>query len=180
MTNNGQKRFKLNTTDRLILDLLQEDARMNISEIATRLNVSRTTVKNRIDLLSENRVIKRFTIELNDNFVASDTSVSAFFILQLKLRTCRIIYEKIKNWPELIQAWSLSGQNDMLILVKAPNHDGLENLRMHLRRDQEIVKLETVMVLSEWIRKPDQSEEKAFPFPKGLENLQLSALHPAP
>ncbi len=176
MANSPQKPFKLNNTDRLILGLLREDARMNISEMAARLNISRTTVKNRIDLLCERNVIKRFTIELDTEHAQNGVPSSAFFILQLKRRMCRLIYEKIRGWPELVQAWSLSGQNDMLILVRTVDNDGIENLRSKLIRDSEILNVETVMVLSEWIRKPDQPEEKTTALPKGLENLQLTPL----
>jgi Lrp/AsnC family transcriptional regulator, leucine-responsive regulatory protein len=153
----GKKAFRLNNTDRGILGLLREDSRMQVSEMAARLGVSRTTVRNRIDMMCERNVIKRFTIELDDEEPETGSPSSAFFLLQLKRRMCRIIYQKIKGWPELVQAWSLSGQNDMLLLVRALDNDGIEDLRMRLVRDPEIVRVETIVVLSEWIKRSLES-----------------------
>ncbi len=72
---------RLTGTDRAILGVLKEDARQTVSEIAGRLGVSRTTVKNRMDLMRERNVIKRFTIELDDDDSASGSPSNAFFLL---------------------------------------------------------------------------------------------------
>ena len=74
---------RLTGTDRAILGALKENARQSISEIAIRLGVSRTTVKNRIDLMRARNVIKRFTIELGDTDHSGGTPSNAFFLLQL-------------------------------------------------------------------------------------------------
>jgi Lrp/AsnC family leucine-responsive transcriptional regulator len=158
-----RKSYRLNNTDRGILGLLREDGRMQVSELAARLGVSRTTVRNRIDMLCERNIIKRFTIELDREHADSGSPSSAFFLLQLKRRMCRLIFHKIKGWPELRQAWSLSGQNDMLLLVHAVDNEGIEDLRARLIRDPEIVKVETVIVLSEWLKQTQEHGRETSP-----------------
>jgi Lrp/AsnC family transcriptional regulator, leucine-responsive regulatory protein len=56
--------MRLRQIDRVILGLLQQDSRRTVSEIAAVTKVSRTTVKDRIDLMRQRNVIKRFTIDL--------------------------------------------------------------------------------------------------------------------
>jgi len=145
---------RLTGTDRAILSALKENARQSISEIASHLGVSRTTVKNRIDLMRARNVIKRFTIELDDADNTSVTPSNAFFLLQLKRRICRLIYESIRGWPELVQCWSLSGENDMLVQVRCSDNDGIERLRDRIVRHPEVAHAVTFMVLNEWLKRP--------------------------
>jgi Lrp/AsnC family leucine-responsive transcriptional regulator len=145
---------RLTGTDRAILSALKENARQSISEIAIRLGVSRTTVKNRIDLMRTRNVIKRFTIELGDTDHSGVTPSNAFFLLQLKRRICRLIYESIRGWPELVQCWSLSGENDMLVQVRCSDNDGIERLRDRIVRHPEVAHAVTFMVLNEWLKRP--------------------------
>ena len=166
-----QKRYRLNNTDRGILGLLREDSRMQISEIAARLGVSRTTIRNRIDLLCERNVIKRFTIELDSEHAESNTPSCAFFFLKLNRLPCKFVYEKVRRWPELIQAWSLSGYNDMLLQVKAFNNVRIEDLRTLLNHDPDIQSVETIMVLSEWIKRPQDDDSISAVDLRAYENL---------
>jgi Lrp/AsnC family leucine-responsive transcriptional regulator len=48
-----------------ILKILQKNARAPVSEIAKELKLSRPTVKNKIERLVREGIIKGFTIELN-------------------------------------------------------------------------------------------------------------------
>jgi Lrp/AsnC family leucine-responsive transcriptional regulator len=165
---------RLTGTDRAILGILKEDARQTVSEIAGRLGVSRTTVHNRIELLRDRNVIKRFTIELEGHLDTTGAPSNAFFILKLKRRICRLVFETIQGWPEIVQCWSLSGQNDMLVQVRCVDNDGIERLREKLVRHPEIVQAETLMVLSEWIKHPSDNKN-----PDDLESMlkgEMSAI----
>ncbi len=161
------RHHRLTGTDRSILGALKENARQSISEIASQLGVSRTTVKNRIDLMRERHVIKRFTIELDDNDQAGGAPSNAFFLLRLKRRICRLVFQTIRGWPELVQCWSLSGENDMLVQVRCVDNDGIERLRDRLVRHPEVLQATTFMVLNEWLRRPnggDNVDEKPDDF----------------
>jgi Lrp/AsnC family leucine-responsive transcriptional regulator len=137
---------------------LKDNARQSISEIAHNLGVSRTTVKSRIDLMRERNVIKRFTIELDGDEATGGMQSNAFFVLQLKRRICRLVYQSIRGWPELVQCWSLSGENDMLVQVRCTNNDAVERLRDRIVRHPEVVRAVTFMVLNEWIKRPSVIE----------------------
>jgi len=61
----AKSKNKLDQTDAKILNLLQEDARMTIKEIAAELNLSTTPVFERIKRLEKNGIINKYVAILN-------------------------------------------------------------------------------------------------------------------
>lgn len=151
--------FRLNGNDRAILALLEEDAKRTTTEIALLLGISRTTVKNRIDRMRDRGVIKRYTIELESPSADDGRPSSAFFVVQLKRPICRIVYQSIRGWPELLQAWSLTGDTDLLVLVRTTDSDRIEHLRERLVRHPEVSKVTTQLVLKDWVRRVPPSAD---------------------
>ncbi|MDA9009579.1 Lrp/AsnC family transcriptional regulator, partial [Alphaproteobacteria bacterium] len=56
----------LSETDQKLIDLLQANARLPVSDLARKLGVSRTTVQARLDRLEDSGVIKGYTLRLAD------------------------------------------------------------------------------------------------------------------
>lgn len=158
------RRFRLNANDRAVLALLEEDAKRTTTEIASILGLSRTTVKNRIDRLRDRGVIKRYTIELEDPSAAEGHASTAFFVVQLKRPICWMVYKTIRGWPELLQAWSLTGDTDFLVLVRTADDERMEQLRERLVRHPEVRKVTKQMVLQDWVRRvPSATDLAAIP-----------------
>jgi Lrp/AsnC family leucine-responsive transcriptional regulator len=153
----------LSPTDRRLLALLRQDARKSYSELAAALNVSRTTVKDRIDRLKELGVITRFTIEVAPAVVEPSRGLLAFFHMQLKRPTCRTVFEAIGGWPELIGCWSIAGSTDMTVLINAASDAELETLRDRLARHPEVKTLWTELCLRQWAHKLPMEEQVATP-----------------
>ncbi|MBR5192667.1 MAG: Lrp/AsnC family transcriptional regulator, partial [Clostridia bacterium] len=53
--------------DLKILRFLQDDAKITVKEIASKLEISAPTVKSRIDALQENGVIKGYYVEIDNS-----------------------------------------------------------------------------------------------------------------
>jgi Lrp/AsnC family leucine-responsive transcriptional regulator len=140
----------LSTVDRHLLALLRQDSRRSYSELAGALKVSRTTVKDRIDRLKEQGVITRFTIEMSSTMAEPSRGILAFFHMQLKRPHCRIVYESIAGWPELVGCWSIAGSTDMTVLINTPSDAELEALRDRLARHPEVKTLWTELCLKQW------------------------------
>lgn len=143
-------RLRLSEVDRRILGLLQQDSRRTISEISAATGVSRATVRDRIDIMREGGVIRRFTIEMGDDPPSENLQAGAFLHLELKRPVCRIVYSAIRGWPELMGCWSIAGDLDMVIRLEANSTDDLERLRDILCRHQEVKSLKTLTILREW------------------------------
>ena len=151
--------FRLNANDRAILALLEEDAKRTTTEIALSLGLSRTTVKNRIERMRNCGVIKRYTIELENPSAADGRPSTAFFVVQLKRPICRIVYQSIRGWPELLQAWSVTGETDFFVLVRTTDAERIEHLRERLIRHPEVRKVTRQLVLQDWVRRVPPSAD---------------------
>ena len=148
--------MRLTETDRSILGLLQQDAWRTISDIAETVRVSRATVKDRIDLMKERGVIKRFTIDISESQQDEASCDNFFFQLRLKRPVCRIVYAAIAGWPELVGCWSIAGDLDMIVLVAATSNREVERLRDKLARHPEVKTLTTLTILREWTDRRDR------------------------
>ncbi len=152
---------RLSRNDSLILDLLKQDAWRTISEIAAVVGLSRATVKDRIDLMRQRGVIKRFTVEVDERQQIEAYAESAFFLLRLKRPVCRVIYGAIGRWPELLGCWSIAGDLDMVVLINAASNGEIERLRDTLARHPEVHRLQTLTVLRDWITRSQSLDPKA-------------------
>jgi len=147
---------RLTGTDRAVLGLLQQNSRRTVSEIADILKIARATVKDRIDLLRERGVIKRFTIDIAEAQRAQASGDNFFFQLRLNRPVCRIVYAAISGWPELMGCWSIAGDLDMIVLVTATSNREAEHLRDRLARHPEVKTLTTLTILREWTDRRDR------------------------
>ena len=57
----------MNDTDHQILGLLRDNARISITEIATKVKVSRATVQKRIEYLEKSGIITGYTVRIKPN-----------------------------------------------------------------------------------------------------------------
>lgn len=148
--------LRLTGTDRLLLGLLRQDARRSISEMAEIVNVSRATVKDRIDIMRDRGVIRRFTIDVAEELQTEPESASAFFLVRLKRPVCKILYAALAGWPEIAGCWSIAGDLDMMILVTASSNREIERLRDRVCRHPEVRTMTTHFTLREWTDRRDR------------------------
>lgn len=153
-TGRGRRRLRITEMDRQILSLLEQDARRTVSDMAERIGASRSAVKDRMLRLQEANIIKRFTIDVEREALATGPLGSAFLLLRLHRTGCKTIHEAIRGWPEVLGCWSITGDLDMIVLVSACSSEDLESLRDRLARHPLIKSLTTLSVLREWMHRP--------------------------
>lgn len=144
----------LNDFERQLLNLLAEDARMSVTELAGRLGVSRPKVSNKIDQLMDIGVIKRFTVELADVDKSENHDAQMIFYLKLTGPICRKLWAQINTWPEIQGCWSVSSSDlDMIILVNAHSRKHLDTVRDKIATSPYVQTMFTTFVLDEWVHK---------------------------
>lgn len=72
---------KLDEIDKLLLEILSENARLSYVELGKLVNLSRVAVKTRIENLEKRGIIDKYTIELNLRKLGR--SVAAFFDIEV-------------------------------------------------------------------------------------------------
>ncbi len=153
--------MRLSQTDRMILELLRENGRRSLTEIASIVGLSRPTVRHHVDKLVAAKVIRRFTVDIEKTDGTRPSGIRAMFDVRLRRNVCGKVFASISHWSELVSAWSTSGSVDMRVLVEAADQTIIEDLRDRLARHPEVVSLTTTMVLKTWCERISGIHETA-------------------
>jgi DNA-binding Lrp family transcriptional regulator len=86
-------KFTLDVIDRKILQFLQQDARMTLTEMAKRLYISRNAVRYRIELLEKEGLIEGYTTVINP--MQSENPILVFILFDVKPSNMTSIFVKV-------------------------------------------------------------------------------------
>ncbi len=110
-------KIALDAIDRMLLNLLRENARTSTAELARKLHLSRTTVQSRIERLERNHVVAGYTIKVPDEMEAA--LVKTFVLITLAPKRNAAIESALRRIPEVRTLHSVSGPFDLLAIVTA-------------------------------------------------------------
>jgi len=116
--------------DLKIVRILTEDARSTYKYIAEQAGVSEATVKNRIDKLQEEGIIKKFTIIMDYHKLGR--AIKAFIGLKVQPAKISEIVKVIEKNPDVHVLYRTSGDVDLLIEVI---FEQMEDLNSFLERE---------------------------------------------
>lgn len=114
--------FSLDPTDLQILRELQANARLTTKELAARVNLSTTPVFERVKRMERNGVIDRYIAVLNAE------KLNQGFVVFCSVKMSKLGRDiandfalTIADIPEVTECYNISGQNDYLLKIHAPN-----------------------------------------------------------
>ncbi|MFK8007641.1 MAG: Lrp/AsnC family transcriptional regulator [Saprospiraceae bacterium] len=117
-------KINLDAIDRQILAMLEEDAKINIKEIAAKLNMTKTPIYERIKRLEKEGVIEKYVTVLNRKKLGSSIIVFLEGSLKVeKFEQADEFFEAVAATPEIIECYLLGGENDFMLKVIAPELD---------------------------------------------------------
>tara|TARA_B100000686_G_C16669685_1_gene905691 strand:+ start:496 stop:960 length:465 start_codon:yes stop_codon:yes gene_type:complete len=114
--------MKLDQIDKQILKLLQNDATLQLAEIASFVGLSATPCWRRIQKLEQAGIIKKRVALLNEN--ALNARVSVFMSIQTSNHDPKWLQkfsEALIDLPEVMEVYRLSGATDYLLRVAVPS-----------------------------------------------------------
>jgi DNA-binding Lrp family transcriptional regulator len=139
--------LQLDEVDRRIIASLAEDARASYADIGAVVSLSAPAVKRRIDRLRSAGVIKGFTVVIDPAAVGWATE--AFVELFCTGRTTPAqIAAAVRRHPEVLAAYTVSGDADALVHLRASDIGHLEQALERLRREPFITSTRSLIVLS--------------------------------
>ncbi|MDF1853904.1 Lrp/AsnC family transcriptional regulator [Pseudooceanicola sp.] len=112
-------------TDRALLALLGENARLPVADLARRLGLARTTVQARIERLESQGVIAGYTIRPGR---ALAPPLRATALVSAESRQMPGLLTRLRAMPEVERVHTLSGRFDLLIQIAAPDTETLDQL----------------------------------------------------
>ena len=117
-------KISLDETDKQILEMMQEDAKINIKEIAAKLNMTKTPIYERIKRLEKAGAIDKYVTLLNRRQLTSSIIVFLEGSLKVeKFEQADEFFEAVAATPEIIECYLLGGENDFMLKVIAPELD---------------------------------------------------------
>lgn len=112
----------LDRLDKKILSILQEDATIPVAEVAKRVGLSTTPCWRRIQKLEEDGVILRRVALLAPKSVNTKVTVFVSIVTnQHSEEWLRRFAELIREFPEVVEFYRMSGQVDYLLRVVVPD-----------------------------------------------------------
>lgn len=133
---------QLDTVDRQILHLLQDNAKYTIKEIATQLGMTTTPVYERIKRMEEDGYIDSYVALLNKKRLG--LGLIALCKVSLKehgVQQMSAFEEQVQSWKETVECYQTAGDFDYLLKLVLPGMEayqefmnaqvnGLSNVKM--------------------------------------------------
>ncbi|MFH1179424.1 MAG: Lrp/AsnC family transcriptional regulator [Candidatus Bathyarchaeota archaeon] len=129
--------------DEKIMALLEENARMTYVEIGPLVGLSEGAVRNRIQSLVSEKVIKRFTIEKSITqgvraltMIAVEPGVPTFEVSQ-----------KVNKLEGVERIYEVTGEYDIVMVSHGSNIESINKVIEDIRKIQGVEKTNTIIVL---------------------------------
>ena len=103
----------MDETDRKLLALLGENARLPVATLARRLHLARSTVQARLDRLEARGIITGYALRLGDR--ARPDLIRATVLLSIEPRATPAVLTRLKTLPQVETAHTASGRFDMIL-----------------------------------------------------------------
>jgi DNA-binding Lrp family transcriptional regulator len=131
----------MDETDRKLLALLRQDARLSIADLAHKLAVSRGTVTNRITKLEDQGVIVGYTVRVRPD-VQHDT-IKAWMSIAVEGNQSRAVIASLLGEPGVATLHDTNGRWDLLAELRAENLQELGKTLERIRLVKGISNTET-------------------------------------
>lgn len=143
----------MDAVDRQILALLQEDGRRTFGDIGTRVRLSAPSVKRRVDRMRAQGALEGFTAIVDHGALGWHTEA----LVELFCRAGTTL-DEVAAWlsehPEVVEAWSVTGEADAIARVRTEDNRDLERLIADLQRDGRVERTRSQIVLSRLVSRP--------------------------
>jgi DNA-binding Lrp family transcriptional regulator len=138
--------FNIDDTDRQLIALLRDDARLPVATLAHKLKVARGTVQNRLTRLQAEGVIVGFTVRLKPQ--AENHRIGAMMNIAVQGHTAPAVLRALRGHPNVIRLHSTNGKWDIVAELRADTLEAFDRVLGQIRLIEGISNTETSILLS--------------------------------
>jgi len=143
----------LDSIDRKIVALLQEDAKRTFARIGEDVGLSSTAVKRRVDRLERDGVIAGYGARIDPE--AFGKGIEALIEVYCAESVAPAdVGRALIGLEQVVSAFTVSGEADAVVRARVDSIGDLEKFVERLRRDKNVVRTKTLIVLSTLIDRP--------------------------
>lgn len=129
------------STDRVLLDALQRDARVKLETLAEQVGLSVSAIQRRIARLRETGIIAGECVVLDPKAAGNRVTVIVELMLE---RERSALSEGLKRWlaatEEVQSAWGVTGETDFVLVVTAPDLESYERFTRRMMDENEVIR----------------------------------------
>jgi DNA-binding Lrp family transcriptional regulator len=129
--------------DKKIIKLLKDDARASYGEIGAKIGLSEGAVRKRIKTLSDEGVIRKFTVKIG---VAEGAQAITLLVTNPAYPT-QEVSKKIQAIPNVETTYEVSGEYDIVAVISGMSMTEVNECIEKIRLVEGIMKTNTMIVL---------------------------------
>jgi DNA-binding Lrp family transcriptional regulator len=142
--------LRMDAIDRHILALLVEDGRRTNEDLARHVSLSAPAVKRRVDRLRARGAIRGFTAVIDFGALGATTE-ALIELFYTPGTTLDDVATSLARHPEVVEAFSVTGEADAIARVRTRDNADLERLIIDLQRDGLVMRTRSQVVLSQLV-----------------------------
>lgn len=136
----------MDDTDTGLLSELRRDGRASLSDLATRLGLSRATVRIRIERLQQRGDIAGFTVVTRAD--AGPAPVRGLMLIGIEGRGAERIMARLSGFAAVTAVHSTNGKWDLIADLAAQTLEELDSVMFRIREIDGVMQSETNLILS--------------------------------
>lgn len=136
----------MDETDKKIIKILKNDGRAGYVEIGNQVNLSEGAVRKRIKTLTDDGVIRKFTVKVG---VAEGAEAVTLLATNPSYPT-QEVSKRIQQIPNVETIYEVSGEYDIVAVIGGMNVIEVNECIEKIRRVEGIMKTNTMIVLRSW------------------------------
>ncbi|MDG4909933.1 Lrp/AsnC family transcriptional regulator [Mesorhizobium sp. M1A.F.Ca.IN.020.06.1.1] len=143
----------LDRADERILMELTRNARISHADLAARVNLSRNAVRQRIERLERDGLIRGYTIIAGEGRIASSTIAALMFVYRNDRMRGGDVIQALRRIPEVVACDVMSGEFDLVVRVEATEADRTRQIWQEISALPGVRDTLTAFALSSMIRR---------------------------
>ncbi len=142
--------MQIDETDRALLALLEENARLPVSALARRMGLARTTVQARLERLESTGAIQGYSVRLNERL---RLPLRATVLVSIEPRSGPAVLARLKTLAEVRRVHTTSGRFDLIVIVEAASTEALDEVLDRIGDAKGVKSSESLIHLSTKLRR---------------------------
>jgi Lrp/AsnC family leucine-responsive transcriptional regulator len=137
---------RIDENDLKIIEILSANARSSLRDIAAIVNMSPSSIRNRMERLVELGVIRRYTLDLDRRKLGLEVQVVV--LITSRPGTSDIIYRKLSAYKEISNVLRTSGPANFICMIQVEDISRLARfITGDLEKLEGVERIETMFIL---------------------------------
>jgi len=137
--------MQLEQTDKKILNILVENSRLSLRQIAKKADVSVATVMHHIKKLEQEKIIMGYTTKIDYEKIGYDIEV----VIEIRISKGKLldVEKKIASHPNVFAIYDITGTFDAMVLARFPTRRQMDTFLKKIQTYEFVERTETKLIL---------------------------------